>query len=244
MVDSAEETFRQKRREIDTALAALLDGLDREHYPVQLIGLLAAALQTGQALRGLPLLLGVISGPTDRQPSIRALSAFECCLRAFLLTAELALEGQGRPAGGVGGKLGEKFTRAQVLLTADTLFTWPLELAAEESSLDGKPLSVELAAALGAGGGLAALDQAGGQFEGLLGLEPLDCLCRAWAGQRAQGFRAAAKWVYLLELSRWFGNPPGMGRALGKLEEEMSVVKDINDPRKIAVAELILFLKA
>ena len=244
MNPGAGEIFRQKRREFDKILPELLEGLDREHYPAPLREALFTALMVDEAQRGLPLLLGVISEPSRVQPSARVLAAFECCLRAYLLLAEIGHTGQGSATGGVGKKLGEKFTPAQVLLTADTLFTWPLELAAAECTLDGKPLSGEIAAALGAGGVLAALDRAGGSFDSLLGLEPVEFLCRAWAGQGARVFRDAAHWVYLRELSGWFGAPPGIDRALGKLEEKIFFSRDAADPRQVKVAELITFLKA
>jgi hypothetical protein len=215
--------FDALRTGFERALDESLAGLDREHYPESLLACMSAALKGGARLRGVPLLLSCLSGTSE--PDSRLRLAGESFLRAFLLTAWLAAPEAERAGDGLGRRLAARFSPAELLLTADTLFTWPFELLAGFEERDVSP-AARAARALGAQGCLGELDAAGADLEGLPGLDPAGGLARALIGLETglTGFaRDLSRWIYCREAEDWFGGLPKVTKSLEQAAEKLRV---------------------
>jgi len=186
---------------------------------------MAEVLKVEEAPRGLPLLVERLAGNEDSKPAGSLLVAAESLLRAFLLLAELGVEDSSGFEQSLGRKLGRKYSQAHLLLTADTLFTWPLELVAGELDPEGGSLSAALATAFGPRGSLAELEKASPDLKGLLGLDPVRALAEAASGslvERGEVAHLAAKWIYLRELAGWLGFPRQVEEAAKNIEEKLT----------------------
>lgn len=237
------DKFQRTRGEFEVALDNFLAALDKEHYPDSLRESMAAVLKAPGAPRGLPLFLHNLDQSGGGDFSSSSLVACECFLRAFLLLAQLGTESNSEIRKSLLGRLYEKYSRAQLLLTADTFFTWPIELIAGETVSDSTPLLAALAEAFGIRGCLAALDNADSVQEGLLGLDPFTELILALGISDIESNKkisSAARWIYYNELKHWFGRAAPVEQALKEIEVDLSVCAE---PQVMGFAELISFLR-
>jgi len=239
------DKFKRAGEEFEASLDTLLDALDREHYPLSLLESISAVLKAPGAPRGLPLFLQTTALPAESEFSSRLPVACESMLRAFLLIAQLQIENPGRVEASLCSRLSRKYSRAQLLLTADTLFTWPLELVAAERVSAGGPLSAVLAETFGVNGCLAGLDSTEAGVAGLMELDPFTELGRALGISDIETSGAAglaARWLYYNELAHWFGPDKLIGRRLEELEAGLSGQAGCGQPQARGMAELVSFL--
>ncbi len=186
-------------------LRGRLQALDPEEYPQVLRECLREVLLAGaegaRPRRGVPLLLAAAGSPEP--PEMGALVAAECLLRGYLMLAELSLPPEERPAAGLVARLGQRFAEAQLLLTVDTLFTWPLELLAEDQA--GADAVRRMAEALR--GALDELDRAPATAGGLAEVEPVGALVRGAGAKKelSPALEEFSRWIWLLELADWLG---------------------------------------
>jgi len=239
--------FFKARRVFEGKLEACLESLDRRHYPASLLESLSAVLLPPGAPRGLPLYVKTLTGDQGWFPGNIPV-ALECLLRAFFLLAEMGFPGSGESGESLGRNLGARFSQAQLLLTADTLFTWPLELLAGEQGPDGLSLVNRLAQAMGPGGCLAELDCCPTGISGLLDLDPVHSLAAAAYGKilkEEKELGLVSRWIYLQELAGWFGLKNKVRRNQKEIERELcgKVEKEASGKRWGAFVELIGFLK-
>jgi hypothetical protein len=174
------------------------------------------------------------------------LVACEALLRAFLLVSQLEIEKKSQTGKSLADRFSKEYSRAQLLLTADTLFTWPLELVAAEKVSGLGPHSVALAQAFGINGCLAALDSAKAGISGLVKLNPFLELLRTLGISDTGSDREitpAAQWLYYNELKHWFGQDEIIGRQLKELEVRTSGLLSSDEPQVRNLAELVSFLK-
>jgi len=249
MNGKSSESFAERRGSFEQALEKSLAALDSSHYPYSLLESMGLVLSAGRTpLRGLPLLVGCLAEDKKHKPRASVLVALESLLRGFLLLAEMGLEENCRPEKAAGRALEKKFSRAHLLLTADTLFTWPLELVAEKIDRTESPLVKEFSRLLGADGILRRLDSAGPDLEGLLTAAPVEALARAVlaSGNYPAEAAAAAGWVYLREFESWFAvRLSQVSAEIKRIENRLAQrARDASCPRAVKqVAALIRFLK-
>lgn len=249
MNDKSYEFFSKRRRSFERSLEKSLAALDCSHYPPSLLKSMELILNPPRKpVRGLPLLVECLAAEQESKPRERVLVAVEVLLRGFLLLAEKGLDRSCRPETALGRSLGKDFSRAHLLLTADTLLTWPLELVAGETDSAGRSLVEIFSRLLGADEVLHRLDSARPDLEGLLSIEPVEALARAvTAGWSKSGKVAvmAAGWIYVREIESWFGVK------LSSVSHEMQMIENrldeaANDfsspPVMKMVAALISFL--
>jgi len=233
----------------ERALQSCLEALDRVHYPETLVNSLEAVLLARQGgSRGVPLLIETLTWG-EKRPSANRLVASECMLRGFLLLAEAGLPETEVFEKSLGRKLGAEFSQAQLLLTADTLFTWALELTAGECDSSGKPLPGSLSFSMGIEGSLAGLDRARPTLAGLLDLDPVQGLAGSFSAREAGAdrvFRLVSRWIFLSELSLWFGSQQIVSPEIGKIERKLDRVvgEGPSKGRTGLLYELVLFLKS
>ena len=240
------DNLQRAREEFEAALDNFLAALDKEHYPDSLRESMTAVLKAPGAPRGLPLFLQNLAQSRGVNFPSGLLVASECLLRAFLLLAQLQIENNSKIEKSVSSRLSKKYSQAQLLLTADTLFTWPVELTAGETVSDSRPLSLSLAEAFGINGCLAALDSTDASGAELMKLNPFMELIRALGIsdiESNKGIRLTAQWLYCNELKHWFGRDAPADRALKELEVELSGLVGCEQPQARSMAELVSFLK-
>jgi len=246
MNNTVTDRFKRTRAEFEVALDNFLAALDREHYPDSLYGSMVAVLKTESAPRGLPLFLQHLAQCRGKDFSSGLLVACESLLRAFLLLALLQIENNSKINKSLSSRLRKKYPQAHLLLTADTLFTWPMELVAAENVSGSGPLSVALAGAFGINGCLTALDSAGGSFAALMKLNPFMDLVRTLGLsdiESDRGIRPAARWLYCNELEHWFGENELISRESDGLEPELAGLVDCDKPQVRTLGQLVSFLR-
>lgn len=240
------DNFKRTREEFEAALDNFLAALDKEHYPDSLCQSMTSVLKAPGAPRGLPLFLQILAQSRGSNLSSGLLVASESLLRAFLLLTQLEIENNSENDKSVWSRLSKKYSQAQLLLTADTLFTWPMELIAGETVSNSRPLSLALAETFGIKGCLAALDSAGSAPADLLELNPFTELIRALGISDIEinkGISSAAQWLYYNELKHWFGRAAPVDRALKELEVRLSGLVGCEQPQVQPLAELVSFIK-
>jgi hypothetical protein len=209
MNDKSYEFFSKRRKSFERSLEKSLAALDRSHYPPSLLKSMELILNPPRKpVRGLPLLVECLAAEQGSNPRGQVPVAAEVLLRGFLLLAEMGLDRSCRPETALGQSLGKHFSQAHLLLTADTMLTWPMELVAGETDSAGGPLVGIFSRLLGADKVLDGLDSAQPDLEGLLSIQPVEALARAvTAGRDELGKVAvtAARWIYLREIESWFG---------------------------------------
>ena len=208
MNDKSYEFFSKRLKSFEQSLEKSLAALDRSHYPPSLLKSMELILNPPRKpVRGLPLLVECLAAEQGSKPRGQVLVAAEVLLRGFLLLAEMGLDRSCRPETALGQSLGKHFSQAHLLLTADTMLTWPMELVAGETDSSGRSLVEVFSRMLGADKVLHRLDSAPPELEGLLSIEPVEALARAvTAGRDKLGKVAvmAARWIYLREIESWF----------------------------------------
>ena len=245
MNNTITDKFKRAGEEFEASLDTLLDALDREHYPDSLLESTSAVLKAPGAPRGLPFFLQTTALPAESDFSSRLPVACESMLRAFLLIAQLQIENSGRVKASLCSRLSRKYSHAQLLLTADTLFTWPLELVAAERVSSGGPLSAVLAETFGMSGCMAGLDSTEASVAGLMELDPFTELVRALGMSDIETDGAAglaARWLYYNELAHWFGPDKLIRRRLEELEAGLSGQAGCGHPQALSMVELVSFL--
>ena len=249
MNDKSYEFFSKRRRSFERSLGKYLAALDCSHYPPSLLKSMELILNPPRkSVRGLPLLVECLAAEQETNPREQVLVAVEVLLRGFLLLAEMGLDRSCRPETALGRSLGKDFSQAHLLLTADTLLTWPMELVAGETGSAEQSLVEVFSRLLGADEVLHRLDSAQPDLEGLLSIEPVEALARAvtagW-GKLEKVAGTAARWIYVREIESWFGV------TLSSVSHEMQVIENrldeaANDssspPAMKQVAALIGFL--
>ena len=210
-----------RRDEFDHLLAGLVDALDREHYPAGLMDSMRETLFPPGALRTLPLLL---QSGKSRIDGDCELAAAEVVFRGFLLIAELGEPRQNRIGTGLATSLAKKYTEAHLLLTADTLLTWAMELAAAHGTAGGLRLAAGLAGGFGAEGALGELEAKEDLIETLAGINPFYMLAGDMTGsvsERGDTLEKAAALAWLAELQSWFGGSGELKNRIGEMESSI-----------------------
>ena len=249
MNEKSYEFFTECRQSFERTLANSLAALEGGHYPPSLLKSLELILDApGRPMRGLPLLAKCLVAEKECKPREQVLVAVEALLRGFLLLAEMGLEQSCRPETAVARSLEKDFSQAHLLLSADTLFTWPLELVAGETDKAGNSLVENFSGLLGAGGVLHGLDSARPDLEGLLEVEPVEALVRAMTAGRDKLEKPeamAARWIYLRELESWFGvTLSSVSLEMQRIEKRLDEAarNSSSEPAVKQVAALIRFL--
>jgi len=208
------EGIDRRKDEFEKSLKTLFNSLDRNHYPGELLESLAAVLFPDSALRTLPLLL---RAEKDRTGGGCELAAAEIVFRGFLLLAELGRDPSGRIETGLAARLAAKYSEAHLLLTADTLLTWAMELAARGETVSAKHLD----RAFGMQGALGKLDEGGELIEILAAIDPFYALIAdrpEKTGVPAEALESASRFAWLAELESWFARPDYIADMLGKMD--------------------------
>lgn len=235
MSKTAEFKPAEVKAACDKALAGVLDGLDREHYPASLYALLRKVLFPEESsLRATALLTAVVSSYRGR-PQVEGyiMAAQEMLLRGWLLQSVFAGVKLESGNDGLARKISTEHPEALVLLAADTLFTLPFEIL----SSCGGDKAVEVAGSFsekfGPNGLLRSLDQAGETLDDFLAENPLVALAAAAAHDIPDGYAFAvlARYCWLREARDWFGReqPVRCGLA-GALDRRDCLGLDANSP--------------
>lgn len=196
------------RQRLNRSIDGIVSGLDRGHYPRSLLDLLSQALLPPDALRALPLLALAVDRGRSLTPESCPLAAAEMFLRGYFLQAELLLTERDRPGGGLAAELRKRFTQAQILLAADTLFTLPFEiLAGSPDNRDSDAVQL-FSDCFGPDGVLGRLDGAGESAAAFLTLDPLGPLAVAALGGESpeNGYVGdLCRLAWYREAGAWFG---------------------------------------
>ncbi len=219
----------------DKALADLLDGLDREHYPASLYALLRKVLFPGEgALRATALLTAVVSSYRGI-PQVEGyiMAAQEMLLRGWLLQSVFVSVKLESGNDGLARKISAEHSEALVLLAADTLFTLPFEILASRGGDKAVEVAGRFSDNFGPDGLLQNLDRTGETLEAFLNENPLPALAAAAIPDLPDeyAFGVLARYCWLREARDWFGReqPVRCGLA-GALDRRDCLGLDANSP--------------
>jgi hypothetical protein len=219
----------------DKALAGVLDGLDREHYPASLYALLRKVLFPEEGSLRATALLTAAAGSYRGCPPMNEdiMAAQEMLLRGWLLQSVFV---GGRMESGNDGLIRlitAEYPEALVLLAADTLFTLPFEILSGRGGDTAVEVTVRFAEKFGPGGLLRGLDNAGETLEDFLVENPLLTLAEAAFPGLPDGYAFAvlARYCWLREARDWFGReqPVRCGLA-GAIDRRDCLGLDANSP--------------
>lgn len=206
--------------------------LDREHYPESLLEIVEAVLLDISCPRGLPLLGFTLSGGCEAAE--HRCRAVEIIWQGMLMSAVLSCEE--KSPDGLSAGLAQGYSRAHLLLTADTLLTLPFEIAG-----DGGGIMSTGKLASAAREGLGTLSGGEGKLDWLARWRPQSALLRVIGledgGAEKPGLNELSELVQSLELIRWLGPRKSLLEFRDRAAGELS--RAAGDRRLLEVRDLL-----